>query len=39
MSRSPPLWLRDGDVVEVTLEGVGSCVNKVAFRKDETPQL
>ncbi|KAH7129258.1 hypothetical protein EDB81DRAFT_907334 [Dactylonectria macrodidyma] len=27
--RKPPLWLKDGDIVEVSLEGVGSCVNKV----------
>lgn len=29
--RTPPLWLKDGDVVEVGLEGVGACVNKVEF--------
>lgn len=27
----PPLWLKDGDVVEVGLEGVGACVNRVEF--------
>lgn len=27
--RKPPLWMRDGDVVEVSLEGIGSCVNNV----------
>ncbi|KAI8712494.1 FAA-hydrolase domain-containing protein [Fusarium sp. LHS14.1] len=27
--RQPPLWLKDGDIVEVSLEGVGTCVNKV----------
>lgn len=26
----PPKWLREGDVVEVTVEGVGALVNKVA---------
>lgn len=33
--RNPPLWLKDGDVVEVSLEGVGSCTNKVEFVRDE----
>lgn len=36
MGRKPPLWLKDGDVVEVSLEGVGSCVNRVEFEKSET---
>ncbi|ERS95711.1 uncharacterized protein SPSK_00158 [Sporothrix schenckii 1099-18] len=31
MGRSPKLWLKDGDVVEVTLEGVGTCTNRVEF--------
>ncbi|KAI5271768.1 hypothetical protein E4T47_04890 [Aureobasidium subglaciale] len=31
MGRKPQLWLKDGDVVEVNLEGVGSCINKVQF--------
>jgi len=31
MGRKPPLWLKNGDVVEVALEGVGSCINKVEF--------
>jgi 2-keto-4-pentenoate hydratase/2-oxohepta-3-ene-1,7-dioic acid hydratase in catechol pathway len=30
----PQRWLKDGDVVEVSLEGVGSCINKVEFIKD-----
>lgn len=35
MGRKPkPVYLEDGDVVEVGLEGVGSCVNKVEFGKD-----
>ncbi|CAK7224143.1 hypothetical protein SCUCBS95973_005419 [Sporothrix curviconia] len=38
MGRTPNLWLKDGDVVEVALEGVGSCVNKVVFEK-ERPKL
>ena len=33
MGRKPPLWLRDGDVVEVGLEGVGTCTNRVEFMK------
>lgn len=33
--RSPPLWLRDGDVVEVSLEGIGTCTNKVEFSQEE----
>lgn len=31
MGRNPPLWLKDGDVVEVGLEGVGSIINTVEF--------
>lgn len=33
MGRKPQVWLKDGDVVEVSLEGVGSCINKVEFEK------
>lgn len=33
--RSPPLWLKHGDVVEVNLEGVGSCTNRVEYAKQE----
>ncbi|EAW11134.1 fumarylacetoacetate hydrolase family protein [Aspergillus clavatus NRRL 1] len=33
MGRKPALWLKDGDQVEVSLEGVGSCVNQVVFDK------
>ncbi|KKK18830.1 hypothetical protein P175DRAFT_0292451 [Aspergillus ochraceoroseus IBT 24754] len=33
MGRKPALWLKDGDTVEVALEGVGTCVNKVVFDK------
>lgn len=32
--RNPPLWLKDGDVVEIGLEGVGSITNKVEFAKE-----
>ncbi len=34
MGRSPKQWLRDGDVVEVGLEGVGTCVNRVEFERE-----
>lgn len=36
MGRKPPVWLKDGDVVEVALEGVGSCVNKMEFTKSQS---
>lgn len=36
--RKPALWLKDGDRVEVSLDGVGSCVNKVVFDKP-SPKL
>ena len=36
MGRKPQLWLKDGDVVEVSLEGVGSCVNRVEFEKSKS---
>lgn len=29
--RKPQVWLQDGDICEVALEGVGTCVNKVEF--------
>ncbi|KAI5206412.1 hypothetical protein E4T39_02564 [Aureobasidium subglaciale] len=29
MGRKPQVWLKDGDVVEVNLEGIGSCINTV----------
>lgn len=31
MGRNPPLWLKHGDKVEVSLEGVGTCENRVVF--------
>jgi len=31
MGRKPQTWLNDGDTVEVNLEGVGSCINKVEY--------
>jgi 2-keto-4-pentenoate hydratase/2-oxohepta-3-ene-1,7-dioic acid hydratase in catechol pathway len=33
MGMKPQRWFKDGDVVEVSLEGVGSCINKVEFTK------
>lgn len=33
MGMKPQSWLKDGDVVEVGLEGVGVCTNKVEFTK------
>ncbi|KAJ5123424.1 hypothetical protein N7448_009521 [Penicillium atrosanguineum] len=33
MGRKPALWLKDGDRVEVSLEGVGSCINRVVYDK------
>lgn len=28
-ARKPPVYLKDGDVVEITIEGVGTLTNKV----------
>jgi 2-keto-4-pentenoate hydratase/2-oxohepta-3-ene-1,7-dioic acid hydratase in catechol pathway len=39
MGRNPQVWLRDGDVVEVALEGVGTCRNRVEFVKGEKARL
>ncbi|KAI9755132.1 MAG: hypothetical protein M4579_004398 [Chaenotheca gracillima] len=36
--RTPPLWLKDGDIVEVGLEGAGTIVNKVDFEQNK-PKL
>lgn len=33
MGRKPALWMKNGDQVEVSLEGVGSCVNRVVYDK------
>lgn len=35
MGRKPQVWLKNGDVVEVNLEGVGSCINKVVFQNNK----
>jgi 2-keto-4-pentenoate hydratase/2-oxohepta-3-ene-1,7-dioic acid hydratase in catechol pathway len=34
MGRNPQLWLKDGDIVEVSLEGVGTCTNQVEYEKE-----
>ena len=34
MGMNPQMWLKDGDVVEVSLEGVGTCTNKVEFEQE-----
>lgn len=31
MARTPPVWLRDGDVVEVEIDGLGTLHNRVRF--------
>lgn len=33
MGRKPQLWLKDGDQVEVSLEGVGTCTNRFVHEK------
>lgn len=33
MGMKPQRWLKDGDTVEVSLDGVGTCRNKVVFTK------
>lgn len=33
MGKKPQVWLNDGDVVDVELEGVGICSNRVEFTK------
>jgi len=36
MGQKPkPLWLKDGDVVEVGLENVGTCTNRVEFSRTQ----
>lgn len=39
MGRKPPTWLADKDVVEVSLESVGSCVNKIEYVQDGAAKL
>lgn len=33
MGRKPQLWLKDGDQVEVALDGVGTCTNRFVYEK------
>lgn len=33
MGQKPPLWLKHGDEVEVGLENVGTCTNRVVYDK------
>ncbi|KAK3310662.1 Fumarylacetoacetase-like protein [Chaetomium strumarium] len=39
MGRNPQVWLKDGDVVEVELEGVGTCTNTVEFGRARDAKL
>lgn len=39
MGRNPQVWLKDGDVVEVELEQVGTCNNRVEFGAKQGPRL
>lgn len=39
MGRKPQYWLKDGDVVEVGLEQVGTIVNKVVYEKGVKAKL
>ncbi|KAK9467764.1 hypothetical protein V1512DRAFT_260005 [Lipomyces arxii] len=39
MGRKPQYWLRDGDVVEIELENVGTIVNKVEYENDFKAKL
>lgn len=39
MGRNPQVWLKDGDVVEVELEAVGTCTNKVEFNPAREAKL
>lgn len=34
MGMRPPKWLRNGDVVEVAIEQLGSCINRVQYEAD-----
>lgn len=33
MARTPPVWLKHGDVVEIAIEGIGGIRNRVVFEK------
>ena len=36
-ARTPPRWLVDGDIVEITIEGIGTLRNPVVRRESEGP--
>ncbi|KAK3693568.1 hypothetical protein B0T22DRAFT_496311 [Podospora appendiculata] len=38
MGKSPPVWLKDGDIVQVELENVGTCTNRVEFDSPSPPR-
>lgn len=33
VSRNPPVWLKDKDVCEVFIQGIGSLVNPVTYER------
>lgn len=35
MGKNPPVWLKDGDVVECGIDGIGSIENKVSYEAEE----
>ncbi|KAG5359563.1 Fumarylacetoacetate hydrolase domain-containing protein 2 [Yarrowia sp. C11] len=37
--RNPHNWLKDGDVVEIEVENLGTLKNKIVFEKGEKPKL
>ena len=39
MGRSPQVWMKDGDLVEVELEQIGICTNKVEFTSKQEAKL
>lgn len=39
MGRTPQLWMKDGDIVEVELEGVGTVTNKIEFTAKNASKL
>lgn len=34
MQRNPPVWLKDGDVIEVTISGIGTLLNPIEDESD-----
>jgi 2-keto-4-pentenoate hydratase/2-oxohepta-3-ene-1,7-dioic acid hydratase in catechol pathway len=39
MGQTPQLWPKHGDIVEVELENVGKCINKVIFENPNKSKL